>query len=173
MRFLGKHMPNGLQIKQMLDVGGSMGVFADKVCKLTGANGVVVDPSKDEINKASERGLTCCCSSFMDYKTDKKFELISMMRTIEHLPSITDAFNKVKGLLASDGVFLLDIVNHEWLVRMFHRVTWSTKIDHIYQLTDKTVRQYLDKCFPNYEIVSSDVSLRYILYLVKPCSKTV
>lgn len=167
MKFLAKHMPQ-MNINRMLDVGGSTGVFAEKVKKTLGCEAIVVDPNKHEIAKALDRGLACTCSSFTTYHTDKKFELISMLRTIEHLPDIAKAFQKIKGMLTKDGMFLLDIVNHEWLYKMFKDKALCTKVDHIYQVTDSTVRQYLDKWFKGYEVASSDVSSRYVMYLVYP-----
>lgn len=165
LKFLSKHMPQ-ITINRMLDVGGSTGVFAEKVKKILGCESYVVDPNKHEVKKALERGLICSCSSFMEHQTDKRFELVSMLRTIEHLPDIKGALNKIKGLLTDNGMLLLDIVNHDWLIKMFKDKALCTKVDHIYQLTDATVRQYLDKCFPGYKVVSGDTSARYILYLV-------
>jgi hypothetical protein len=63
-------------------------------------------------------------------------------------------------------MFLLDIVNHEWLIKMFVDKASCTKVDHIYQLTDKVIRQFLNKWFKGFEIASSDITSRYILYLV-------
>jgi 2-polyprenyl-3-methyl-5-hydroxy-6-metoxy-1,4-benzoquinol methylase len=165
MKFLAKHMPQ-ITINKMLDVGGSTGVFAEKVKNTIGCESVVVDPNKHEIAKAIDRGLTCCCSSFMEYKTDKRFELVSMLRTVEHLPDISLAMSKIRGLLTDNGMFLIDIVNHDWLLKMFHDKSLCTKVDHIYQLTDTTIRQYFDKWFPGWTVTSGDVSARYILYLV-------
>jgi len=167
LKFLGEHLPNELTIVNMLDVGGSEGIFAKKVCDTVGATGIVIDPNKIELDEALKKGLTTSLCQFEDYKTDRRFELISMLRTVEHLYSISKAFLKVHALLSDNGVFLFDIVNHEWLVRHFKDKTICTKIDHIYQLTDKTVRQYLTR-FGFHVIGSTDKNERYISYL---CSK--
>ncbi len=170
VKFLSEHMPTDLKIENMLDVGGSTGIFAEKVKKVTGCEATVVDPNSDEIKEAANRGLTVCCSQFTKYTTDKRFELISLLRTIEHVPSIHGTLGRIKHLLKLNGVFLFDAVNHDWLRKMFKNASLCTKVDHIYQLTSKTVRQYLDNFFSQDEwvIVSSDESARYILYLVKP-----
>lgn len=170
LKFLGEHLPQDLQIKRMLDVGGSTGIFASKVKNTTGCETVVVEPNKAEIKQAADKGLTTCCMSFADYNTDTRFELISLLRTIEHLDSVECALRKISKLLTLNGVFLLDIVNHEWLVKMFHNRMLCTKIDHIYQLTYDVVMKYLRMFFLDnkYDIVHSDKDERYILFLVKP-----
>lgn len=167
MKFLGNHMPVDLEIKNVLDVGGSTGSFIEKVCKVTGAKGVVVDPNKTEIQQAAKKGLAVSCCSFADYKTDKKYELVSMLRTVEHLLSINFSLKKVAGLLTKGGMLILDIVNHDWLLKMFHDKTVCTKIDHVYQLTDKVICQYFNICFPGCTIKKSEVNARYISYLVR------
>lgn len=168
IKFLSKSMPNDFQIEHMLDVGGSTGVFAQKVSTILGCKAVVVDPNKEEIKEALNKGLTCSCCPFTDYNSDTRFNLISMLRTMEHVPDIQRTLSKVKELLAEGGIFLLDIVNHDWLITMFKDRSLATKIDHVYQLTDRTISQYLKIWFPDYEVVKSDTTGRYILYLVKP-----
>ena len=150
------------------DIGGSTGIFADKISKILGCKAVVVDPNKDEIAEAAKKGLTCCCKQFKDYKSGTQYDLISMLRTVEHLSQISIALQKVKEMLSKKGVFFLDIVNHLWLMKMFKSSQLSTKIDHIYQLTDETISRYLLRFFPEMEIVKSDIEFRYIFYLVKP-----
>jgi ubiquinone/menaquinone biosynthesis C-methylase UbiE len=167
IKFLAKHMPQ-MTVNRMLDIGGSTGTFASKIKDTWKCEAVVVDPNKHEIAKAIGKGLTCCCSQFMQYKTDKRFELISMLRTVEHLPDIAKALERVSQLLTSDGMFLLDMINHNWLIRMFKERQVCTKIDHVFQLTDDTMRQYLNKWFPNHKIISSEDTSRVIIYLVVP-----
>lgn len=166
MKFLGEHLPKQLQIKSILDVGGSTGVFAKKVCETTGAMGVVIDPNSKELKEAAEKGLTVSKGSFEDYKTDREFELISMLRTVEHLIDIDKCLRRIKSMLTKDGVLLIDIVNHDWLMRHFKDPCICTKIDHIYQLTDTTIKTYFKKL--NYKIIGqSSATDRYITYLVQ------
>lgn len=166
MKFLGQYLPQALSIKTMLDIGGSTGVFADKVCKLTGAKGFIIEPNKHECKEALEKGLTYCGFSLSDCKTDRRFDLISMLRTVEHLTDISKSFEKVSKLLKPNGVFLIDIVNHTWLARHFKDKCICTKIDHIYQLTDSTIRKYFDK--HKFKVIgSSSADERYISYLVR------
>ena len=167
-KFLAENMPESLKIQRMLDIGGSIGTFADVVCKTLGCKGTVVDPNANELKIAADKGLSVCCSQFKGYVTGTRYDLISMLRTVEHLSDIEYALMKVSQLLTKNGIFLIDIVNHKWLMKMFKDKNVCTKIDHVYQLTDDTIRQYLHKCFPNYEVVCGDTSARYILYLVKP-----
>jgi len=168
IKFLAQNMPDGLDIKKMLDVGGSTGIFADKVCKTCGCKGTVVDPNVSELKEALDKGLSTCCSQFTGFVTGDRYDLISMLRTVEHLSDITKALQKVSQLLTEQGIFLIDIVNHKWLMKMFKDRNICTKIDHIYQLTDETICQYFKIWFPNHEVVKGDTSNRYILYLVKP-----
>lgn len=169
MKFLGEHLPRELQIRRVLDVGGSTGIFCKKVCDVTGAVGYVVDPNEAEIAEARKKGLQGIRGQIHKCDVEGKFEVISMLRTIEHLYSIKDILFKIRSLLTPDGVFLLDIVNHDWLSAMFKDPTIATKIDHIYQLNPLTVRKYLGLVFNHkqYDIASSNESERYVYYLVK------
>lgn len=169
IKFLGENMPRELQVKRVLDVGGSTGIFARKLCDVTGATGYVIDPNEAEVNEARKKGLQGIRGQVHKCEVEGKFEVISLLRTIEHLYSIKDVLFKIKNLLTSDGIFLLDIVNHAWLAAMFKDPTMTTKIDHVYQLTPLTVRNYLGLVFnqKQFEIVSSNESERYIYYLVK------
>lgn len=168
VKFLSEHMPNDLEIENMLDVGGSTGIFAEKICKTLGCKGVVVDPNAGELKEALGRKLSTCCCQFSGYVTGSRYDLISMLRTVEHLSDISKALEKASQLLTKKGVFLIDIVNHTWLMKMFKEKNLCTKIDHVYQLTDDTICQFLNKWFPSYEIIKGDTSARYIYYLVKP-----
>lgn len=166
VRFLSEHMPSDFQIKTMLDIGGSIGSFAKMVCDVTGASGHVIDPNKKEVQEAAKKGLTVSCNNFEFYSTSKTFDLISMLRTVEHLDTIRGAFKKVKKLLNPGGLFLLDIVNHKFIVDMVKDKCFATKLDHVYQLTSKTIGQYLDN--GGFEIVAnSELDQRYIMYLVR------
>lgn len=167
-KFLSENMPNDLTIKTMLDVGGSTGAFAEKICNVTGAKGTVVDPNVNEIRVAAKKGLTTCCHSIEDWKTDKKYDLIAMLRTVEHLNQVKSTLERMRTMLTDGGVFLIDIVNHDWLIRHFKDRTLCTKIDHIYQITDSTIRKYFDLC--KFEVIgNSSIDERYVYYLVKPC----
>lgn len=168
MRFLSEHMPSDVVIENLLDVGGSIGAFASKVCKTLGCKGTIVDPNALELKEALDKGLSTCCSSFSEFVTGDRYDLISMLRTVEHLPNISKSLQKCRQLLTEKGMFLIDIVNHEWLMKMFKEKFLCTKIDHVFQLTDDTICQYLDKWFSGYEIIKGDTFARYIYYLVKP-----
>lgn len=166
IKFLGDNLPNGFQIKSMLDIGGSTGVFARKVCDTTGATGYVIDPNKQEIQQAAKKGLTVSCNNFEFYATDRKFDLISMLRTVEHVSTIRGSLQKVKKLLNKDGLLLIDIVNHTFMVNMLKDKCMATKLDHIYQLTSNTIRQYFK--ITGFEVLShSPEDARYVMYLVK------
>lgn len=168
MAFLSEYMSSDMVIENVLDVGGSIGAFAAKVCKTLGCKGTVVDPNASELKEALNKGLSVCCSSFGGYVTETRYDLIAMLRTVEHLPDISKSLQKCRQLLTEKGMFLIDIVNHEWLMKMFKEKFLCTKIDHVFQFTDNTVCQYLDKWFSGYEIIKSDTSARYVYYLVKP-----
>lgn len=166
VKFLGQAMPNESKINRMLDVGGSTGVFCKKVCDVTGCIGHVVEPNKEELSEAVAKGLTTCCNSFEWYRTDHKFDLISMLRTVEHLNTIQGGLRKIWNLLNPNGLFLLDIVNHKFMLQITRSKTLSTKLDHIYQLTDDVIKLYLKN--QGFELIeSTDPESRYIKYLAK------
>ena len=165
--FLKNHLPTEYGKERLLDIGGSTGTFAQMCCQKFGfKSGAVVDPSKKEIQEAAKRGLTVSIGGIESFTNQPKaYSFISLLKTIEHVLSIKRALEKICLMLKDDGFVLIDCVDHEWLVNLIRDRTLTTKIDHIYQLTEKTVERYFEQA--GLTIFAKERKMRYLIYLLK------
>lgn len=96
---------------RVLDVGAAAGFilkgFIDK-----GWEGVGVEPNRkiSEYGR-NELGLDIVETTFEDFKTDEKFDLISMIQVIPHFYGQRQAFKNAANLLKKDGLLLIETWN--------------------------------------------------------------
>jgi len=123
--------------QSLLDIGGSTGTVAAMLGSRFKISGTVLDPSEDELKEASKAGLTTILGTMEDFTPDKRYDLILLCQTVDHLLDIMGTLEKIHDCLAIDGLFFVDIVDFN--------VTKEIKIDHPFNLTPKTMKAYLDK----------------------------
>lgn len=158
-----KHLPEGDSFGMVaLDIGGSTGVVAEHIASI-GYHAVVIDPAAEQL---PDGFFTVANESFETWKpwgTD--YDLILLCQTIDHLLEPRSCLEKIRGLLASDGLFFVDILDTEQEVA---EKGWqqTLKIDHCFYFTDKSARLLLSAT--GFEIVDSWESARnHIGYLCK------
>lgn len=148
----------------VLDIGSSTGMVSgfwqdcEPNCCVT-----LVDPAAE----ASD-----CCrptmlvnAAFEEAKIHGKYEMVLLCQTIDHLLEPQSCLEKIRGLLAKDGLFFMDILDTEQEVA---QKGWqqTLKIDHPFYFTDKSARLLLDTA--GFEIVDSWESAKHhIGYLCK------
>jgi len=121
----------------LLDLGGSVGIVAEKLSKEFDLDATVVEASVPEAEKARARGLSVAPVRIEDYQAGgNHYDLITLCRTVDHLLDINADLARIRGWLAPGGLFFVDFVNAE---RSPH-----AKIDHPYLLTPATMGLYLD-----------------------------
>lgn len=125
-----------------LDIGGSTGVFADELRKRWGYRVAVLDPAPDELAKATDREFEVIPGLVEDFDTDRQFDLISMIQTVDHLLDPVAALNKVHKWLSPHGVFLIDFVDYTVIANAFG-IEQAIKIDHPLYFTAKTAELLL------------------------------
>jgi hypothetical protein len=135
-RLLSVHVPEGAE--RLLDVGGSTGVVAK--C-LGGDLGIrdrwVLEPSTEEGKQATARGCYVRHGTIEDFETPARFPLITLCQTADHLLDLMGSLKKIRGLLTKDGLFWSDIVDFD--------KTREVKIDHPFNLTERTYREFLKR----------------------------
>lgn len=130
--------------KTLLDIGGSTGIVASHFAEHFGYTGTVLDPSAEELKEAEARGLatTNGLIELADFGS-KKFDLVLLCQTIDHLLDIALTLNKVYGWLMSSGLFFVDIVDFRAGYLRNWSVAETIKTDHPYYLTQESMEAYL------------------------------
>jgi hypothetical protein len=126
----------GARERSLLDVGGSTGTVAHTLSGWLHISSVVVlDPSSEEL---AECRVPKVWGTIEDFQPNgRTWDLITLCQTADHLLDLMGSLKKIKGLLSPDGLFWSDIVDFD--------VTREVKIDHPFNLTESTYRQFLSK----------------------------
>ncbi len=144
IRFLMPHL-SAKNIRTMLDVGGSTGVIAAGLKEAIGCEGVVLDPSPPELERAEQRGLRTICALIEDddLASEGPFDFVCLCQTIDHLLDVRGALVSIRNLLSEDGFFYVDFVDFETIAARTARIEGAIKIDHPYYFTRDTIEAYL------------------------------
>ncbi len=125
---------------RLLDIGASTGLVADLFRQRLGFGPVLLDPAASEIHQPETRGMQLVASSFEDWETEDRFELILLCRTVEHLLDLRHSMQKIRELLAPGGIFFCDIGDFFELCRLEGPAEVVSRIDHCFWLTQETAR---------------------------------
>jgi len=96
-----KLMPKG----KHLDIGCSTG----ELLKLTGGQGI--EPNREHCKIANSNGLSVFNSTLEEYRGESKFDVITMLNTLEHVYSPTEVLTKINSLLDDGGYVLVSVPN--------------------------------------------------------------
>ena len=121
----------------LLDIGGSEGFFAGELMRRHGYQATVLDPCPAEALLAEQSGCRAVVGLLEDFQTDERFDVVSMVQTVDHLLDLRGAFEKVQRLLTPHGVFIVDFVDWSYFALRVDPVT-ATKIDHPLNFTAET-----------------------------------
>lgn len=113
---------------RVLDIGCGIGSISKDIAQLVGPTGYViaVDNTESFIAEgkklfADVENLELIHMDFLDFETEKKFDLIVSARTLQWISTLDKAIDKIKSLLKPNGqVSILDY-NHE-------AINWTPKI---------------------------------------------
>lgn len=119
------------KVRNLLDIGGSTGVVANCLSGHFDIKATVLEPSEAEAKRAEDKGLNVIRGTIEATNAPESFDLVLVCQTIDHLLDISGALRKIRCLMTEDGLLFVDIV-----------VNASPKIDHPYQLSDKTMADY-------------------------------
>ena len=127
-----------------LDVGGSTGIIAAHFARKFGVRATVLDPAPDEIAEADALGIETVTSLVEEWQPgDRKFDLIGMFKTVDHLLDVSKTLKTLRSLMAEDGLFIIDVVDFRAVYLRKWSIEDSVKIDHPYSLTDPVMEAYL------------------------------
>lgn len=123
------------QAESLLDIGGSTGVVARHLATEFGLHATVLDPCAEELKEAS--GVEIEHGTIEDFRPNQVWDLVTMCQTADHLLDVSGALRKIRGLISPDGLFFVDILDWE--------KTKQSKVDHPFNLTEATMRAFLDR----------------------------
>jgi len=167
VRFLKLHLGTR-SIRSSVDLGGSAGGIAKAVQDSFGGRCLVVDPSPVELAEARKLGLDCEQALAEQWNPDgRRFDLVLICRSVDHFLSISGVLAKVAGCLRHGGYLFIDPVDFESCARAAPDYRRLLKMDHVYYLSDETMRLYLKAA--GFDLVASDFGdgTYYISYLAR------
>lgn len=128
----------------LLDIGGSTGVVAHQFAGEFGLRGTLIDPAPLEVAEAARLGLETVTGLVEAHDFgSRRFDVVIVCQTVDHLLDIGGVLERVRGLIADEGLLLIDIVDFRAAYLRNWSVEAAIKIDHPYYLTDDTMRAYL------------------------------
>lgn len=140
---LGRVHPEGSSWQTLLDIGGSTGVVAAHLSRRFGMTPTVIDPALDELTEADRVGIETIPGFVEDWSSDgRRFDLVGMFQTLDHLLDIASTLGKVRTVLADGGLFVADIVDFRAAYLRAWSVEEATKIDHPFSLMQPTIEAY-------------------------------
>lgn len=105
-------LPVGL--RSLLDVGGGAGAFLAAVKRAhPGVRTTLVELTDDASAQAKARaGVDAVYTgNFLDWKTDERFDCVSFLDVLEHMPDPEQALHKALSMLTPTGSILMSIPN--------------------------------------------------------------
>jgi len=151
--FLAPYLPPAADAP-LLDIGASTGLVADLFRQRLGFTPVLLDPAANEIDQPETRGMQRIAASFETWQPDRRFELILLCRTVEHLQDLRGALQKVRELLTPDGIFFCDVADFLEVCRLEGPPEAVSRIDHCFWLTQETARYLFRRL--GFEVVAID-----------------
>jgi ubiquinone/menaquinone biosynthesis C-methylase UbiE len=141
--------------KTLLDIGGSTGIVAHAFAKRFNLRATVIDPSPMETAEAQALGIETIegLVEAVDLG-DRRFDLIAICQTVDHLLDIAGTLRRVRQLLTAHGLLFIDIVDFRAAYLRNRSVEDAIKIDHPYYLTEPTMTAYLRRA--GFEMVRAD-----------------
>lgn len=128
----------------LLDVGGSTGIHADMAREVYKVVPTVLDPAIDELAKAEEKGCETILGTLSDIPLWRKFDVITLFQSIEHLPDPVRSLFAIRSLMNDDGVFIWDHRPFDEQ-RAKHHVEQIIKIDHPIYLSQYAAKQLIER----------------------------
>jgi SAM-dependent methyltransferase len=161
----------GRGYRTMLDIGGSTGVVAHAFARRFDLQATVVDPAPLETAEAQALGIRTVEGLIESVDLgNTQFDVVVLCQTIDHLLDIAGTLRRVRGLLAPNGLFFVDIVDFRAAYLRNWSVEDAIKIDHPYYLTEPTTLAFLRRA--GFEVVRSDCAADHlhVSYVARPAA---
>lgn len=105
---------NENDFKRVLDVGSGLCIFLHLLQKETNWDCYALDPDKSQVNHAKSLGINAICSDFKNFNSnDKKYDLITFNKVLEHIKDPFPFLLKAKDFLKDSGVIYIELPDGE------------------------------------------------------------
>ena len=135
----------------VLDVGSGHGEYSAEMAKLFGqVTGVepIRDVHRVAVKKRARKNLKFFNSKIEDFKTRKKYDLVTHLTVFEHMSNPKAGFDRIFSLLNKNGVVYLTAPNKYWLFEQHYGLPFLSwlplPIANKYLELTKGVRSYKD-----------------------------
>jgi len=152
----------------LLDVGGSAGVVARQFAEAFGYEPTLFDPAPDEVEAARALGVEASVATIENFRTDRRYDLILLCRTVEHLFDLRFALCKIRSLLAPNGLFYCDFSDFMEVCRREGPPAATTKVDHCYWLTQETAPALFRSMGFDIVRINTTMSPEQVGFLLRP-----
>ncbi|MBF0256897.1 MAG: class I SAM-dependent methyltransferase, partial [Gammaproteobacteria bacterium] len=98
-------------VRQLLDVGGGQGGFAEAFMRQRQGRASLVEMSPAAAAIARNKGIEVFNQPFEQLATEHRYDCISLLDVLEHLVDPAQALRKAHSLLRPDGYLLLSVPN--------------------------------------------------------------
>jgi 2-polyprenyl-3-methyl-5-hydroxy-6-metoxy-1,4-benzoquinol methylase len=145
----------------LLDIGGSTGVVASHFAKAFGLTATLIDPAPLEIAQAKQLGIETITGLVEAHDFGaRRFDLVLICQTVDHLLDIAGTLKKVRELLTDHGLLFIDIVDFRAAYLRNWSVDEAIKIDHPFYLTQETMAAYLRRA--GFEALRADYAADHL-----------
>jgi ubiquinone/menaquinone biosynthesis C-methylase UbiE len=131
---------------RVVDIGGGDGFLAEYLRDQYGAEVVIVEPNAREAQEAVDKGFEVIVDVFENCHLDPaSYDLVVMLRTVDHLIHASETLAKVRHILRPQGVMLVDGVDYYRRMALCGDATKPLKIDHCYYFSPETLPMLMRK----------------------------
>jgi SAM-dependent methyltransferase len=132
---------------RVVDIGGGDGFLAEYLRDQYGAEVVIVEPNAREAQEAVAKGFDVVVDVFENSHLEPaSFDLVVMLRTVDHLIHASETLDKVRRILRPQGVVLVDGVDYYRRMALCGDAVKPLKIDHCYYFSPETLPMLMRKC---------------------------
>jgi hypothetical protein len=148
-------------LRTMLDIGGSTGVVASHFAKAFELTATLIDPAPLEITQAKQFGIETI-PGFVEAHDfgGRRFDLVLICQTVDHLLDIAGTLKKVRELLTEHGLLFIDIVDFRAAYLRNWSVDEAIKIDHPFYLTEQTMPAFLRRA--GFEVLRTEYAADHL-----------
>ncbi|MBU4300074.1 class I SAM-dependent methyltransferase [archaeon] len=140
--FLNPHLKN--HNARIVDIGCSTGGLLS-IFKTNGYSNLLgLDPSPSCAKTTMELyNIKAIANNIFDFKTDEKFDLITLSAVLEHLVDLDNSMQKIKSLLKEDGLLFLEIPDAERFEQHIIPPFQHFSTEHINYFSKESIRNLL------------------------------
>ena len=96
----------GLDGKSILDIGAGKGVFLDRVWSMA-AIPAGIEPDRENCEKIARKGHECYHGTVESVETDEKFDIVTILWTLENCGDCLSFLKSARKLLKDDGILVV------------------------------------------------------------------